>query len=357
MSTRTIFRHILCASPLTLLGLSACFDFNLGGIGGSTDLNDIPHSHSCPPISTSGTSGGPLDLCASGGLPESGCTPSAAECRTSTSRCLSMVGPTKGPVFGLRMSQITVTQPASIAEGLVPTLVSALSLPDRPACGIAGEGTLSWLLRFDLESRTLKTGGAAPPVNPAKGYAFFEGTIEDQGKAHPIKPATLALDAAASCGFTTSAADLTIPMFTNAEGTKVVLVPLHQVSLAGSLSGDLLCIGVFDPVSLERDCCVGTLENPPFREGGVAAGFFVLEEADTVSTGIAEASLCVVLSGNATEYGDGASPFARCKRDEQGHILFKGDWCAATNAPATDECADALRFSAKFAASGVPLAD
>jgi len=36
-------------------------------------------------------------------------------------------------------------------------------------------------------------------------------------------------------------------------------------------------------------------------------------------------------------------------------IDFKGDWCSKTNAPATDTCADAVRFTADFAASAVTI--
>ena len=85
------------------------------------------------------------------------------------------------------------------------------------------------------------------------------------------------------------------------------------------------------------------------------SGFFVLAEADTVDVPVLGSSLCVLLSGDAQGFGDGGTPVAHCKRDAAGKILFKGDWCAATDAPSTPGCEDALRFSARFAAQGATI--
>jgi hypothetical protein len=45
---------------------------------------------------------------------------------------------------------------------------------------------------------------------------------------------------------------------------------------------------------------------------------------------------------------------ARCKRNAQNQILFKGDLCSM-GGPATPACADALRFAGTLAASGVKI--
>ena len=48
-------------------------------------------------------------------------------------------------------------------------------------------------------------------------------------------------------------------------------------------------------------------------------------------------------------------PVTHCARTN-GVIDFKGDWCAATNSPATGLCARiAVQFTADFAASAVTL--
>ena len=92
-----------------------------------------------------------------------------------------------------------------------------------------------------------------------------------------------------------------------------------------------------------------------FVDGAGVTGFFVLEEADTVEVPMLGRTLCVLLSGPAAGYSDGATPVAHCKRDASGNILFKGDWCAETNMTATPACEDALRFSAQFAAVGAKI--
>lgn len=56
-----------------------------------------------------------------------------------------------------------------------------------------------------------------------------------------------------------------------------------------------------------------------------------------------------------SQYGDGGSPIERCVRDSMGQILLHGDWCSATDAPATSDCYDAFRISALFAASAVKI--
>ena len=54
-------------------------------------------------------------------------------------------------------------------------------------------------------------------------------------------------------------------------------------------------------------------------------------------------------------YGDGGTPIAHCKRDQNGKILFPGDWCSASNGPAKAGCADSMQLLATYAASAVKL--
>jgi hypothetical protein len=65
-------------------------------------------------------------------------------------------------------------------------------------------------------------------------------------------------------------------------------------------------------------------------------------------------SLCVFLSGSALMYSQNAGKVLTCAR-AHGVIDFKGDWCSATNARATAECSDALRFEADFLASAAVI--
>jgi hypothetical protein len=299
----------------------------------------------------SSTSAPPINLCEAGGLPESACTPKDAACKASASRCLALVDQSKSPRFGLRMSQLTITKPDVLASGHVwGTFIGGLVEPDRSSCNLTGTGALSWLMQFDLVAGTLKTGGAFPPLDPMAGYAFQDTMIPSFDAPRHVAPVTLSLTSSSPCSFSTSAADLTIPMYTEADGSTVVLVPLHQVRFQGQISSDHACIGAFDPARLEASCCSDGQDHPAFREGGSVDGFFVLEETDAFDAGINE-SLCAMFSGAPLN----AQTPSRCERDAQGHILLQGDWCAATNQPATADCADAMHFSATFAANGVAI--
>lgn len=337
---------------LTLSSLiAACSETTeTSGSGGSTSTDP-----GCPMTTSSGGSASPIDLCEAGPLPESPCTPTDAECKASASRCLALIDQSQSPVFGLRMSQLTIAKPDALASGhLWGTIIGGFVQPDRAACRLSGSGSLSWLLEFDLGAGTLKTGGAFPPADPQAGYAFQDTMIPTFGVPQHVAPVTLSLTSSPPCAFSTSAADLVIPMYTAVNGSKVVLVPLHQVRFHGQISTDHACIGAFDPKGLEETCCWPDSIHPPFREGGSIEGFFILEEADTFDAGIDE-SLCVMLSPDADMFADGPQAPRHCKRDAQGHIVLKGDWCSATNQPATPDCADAMRFSATFAASGVAI--
>lgn len=336
---------------LSLSSLAGCFGTDSAEVAGSSGETSTDPGCSS---STAGAGAG-ASLCEAGPLPESSCTPKDAACGASGSRCLALVDQAQSPVFGLRMAQLTVAAPGALAStGLLGHLIQYFTQPDRAACNLQGQGSLSWLLEVDLAAGTLKTGGAFPPADPQAGYAFQDTMIPSLDGPRHVAPVTLTLTSSPPCLFSTSAADLTIPMYTQADGSKVVLVPLHQVRIHGQISEDHACIGALDPVGQEAVCCVTDEDHPAYRDGGTVEGFFVLEEADTFDSGLGQ-SLCVALSQDADAFGDPAQMPTRCKRDAQGHILLQGDWCSATNQPATPDCADAMRFSATFAASGVAI--
>lgn len=357
MPSKTNLRHLLVGSLLPLAALAGCIDLDLSppppDDGG---FNPPPVACSEGPLVD--TSGEAIDLCATESLPESACTPGeSSKCAASGSRCLAMGKAPEGGAFALRMSQLTISQPSAFTGGgLVSHLLRYLVEPDRIACHLEGQGSLSWLLRFDLDAGTLTTGGAPPPADPRAGYSFLRGAVDDHGTFRFVAPASAKLDLAPPCGFSAEVGALLLPMFTDPEGTKSVMVPLHGLRLQGSLSADHRCIGAFDSRRLDS-CCDPLFELGAFREGGAVEGYFLLEETDAFNAGIYEKSLCVLLSDDIPSFGDGALPFEHCKRDAQGKIVFQGDWCSATNAPATADCADALRFAASFAASGVPFVE
>jgi hypothetical protein len=340
-----------------------------GGAGGSTPTSSASNGPSGPGVTTG--SGGPTTtssgVVTSGGgpcngpggsLPNVPCTPTVAACKANASVCLALVDNSGASPFGLRMSDLSITAPPSLTKGLIKGVIeNGVTLNDAQ-CNLNGGGTLSWLLQLDTVAGTLRTGGAHPQSNPDDGYAFDDEVFpQGQGVAFHVQPVTLsgALDAA--CATTTSAADLNLPVFFDLPGSAELLLPLRQTSFTiAKLSSDHNCIGEFNAAALDpASGCVPDSLHPGFLHAGQVSAYLSLEEADTVVIAPIGQTLCVVLSGDAAAFGDGAQPTTRCKRDGGGHIVFNGDWCAAEGQPATPECHDALRFEGSFAASAVRI--
>jgi hypothetical protein len=282
------------------------------------------------------------------------CSPSAA-CPGSKSECLGLVDYSGKTQFTLRMADLTLTAPPPLTTGLVSSVVKGGVTINLPECNLAGGGTFSWLLQFDTATGKLKAGGAKPTKTPAGGYSFVDETIAG------FKITPFETDAPVKEGKFAMAtgADLTVPIYIDAEATQVVLLPLHSAKLSGTISANNNCIGQYNSKGLQPgDNCTATKDIPAYigadgksDSDGTLDGYITLEEADTVLVDAIKQSLCVILSGDATQYGDGAMP-TKCKRDAGGKITFQGDWCAASN-DAT--CKDAVKLKANFAASSVKV--
>jgi hypothetical protein len=299
----------------------------------------------------------PANVCPMGSLSSFDlCTPTDPSCNVS-SLCMAPIDQSSATVFGLRMAQLDVSLPTSFSTIAVQPSVASAILPDDAACNLEGNGTFSWLLQFDPAAGTLVTGGARPVADPTLGYSFDDETIASGSASFHVASVTLSAEETPECAFSSSAADLVMPVFLDAMGVNVMLLPLHQLGFdSGRISADNGCIGQYNAAGLaEASECQPTGTIPSFIDGASVSAFFVLEEADTVEVAQLGQSLCVLLSGDAQGFGDGGSPIERCKRDASGEILFKGDWCAATNAKATPGCEDSLRFTAQFAAQGATI--
>jgi hypothetical protein len=261
-------------------------------------------------------------------------------------------------VFGLRVAQLDVALPVSFSQGAVQGMIASAALPDDAACNQMGTGTFSWLLQFDTKAGTLTTGGARPVADPSQGYTFDDETITAGSASFHVAKVTVSAGETPECAFSSAtAADLVVlPVFTDPSGANVMLLPLHHLVFdSGRISADNGCIGRYNAGGLTSSGCMPDALHPTFVDDASVSAFFVLEEADTVDVPMLGASLCVILSGDAQGFGDGATPVAHCKRDGAGQVLFKGDWCSSTDAKATPACADALRFSAQFAAVGATI--
>ncbi len=258
------------------------------------------------------------------------------------------------------MAELAVAEPSALAQGIMPVLLDALFGPNLPQCGPIGGGDSSWLLRFDLAQNTLTMGGGFPPVKPTDPYAFIDAAVIQGSHTYQVAPLTFGLAASGEGLSTTTAQDLYLPMFFPGDADDLSgpeVLPIHSLTatdIVVSPSHD--CIGRYDPAifSTQADC-TPTTPNSMYLHGGHLEGYLVLDEIDGVAVQALDKTLCLLITGdNGYEYSDDASPVSHCTRND-GVIAFQGDWCAATNAPATATCFDAVHFVADFAASAVPI--
>lgn len=287
------------------------------------------------------------------GTPAGNCAQTNPVCTAVDSECVALVDNREEPTFGLRMSQLTITKPDILAGPTIGKIVSDAVRMNLQQCHFNGTGTFSWLLEFDSAAGTVRTGGALPQADPTKGYCFVDTMIG----AFPIQPITVAAPIAGG-KFNADVGDLIVPIFlsTDLNSTPITL-PLHKAKLTnGTLSADNNCIGRYNAEGLDPDnLCLADENNPAFFNGAELTAFITIEEADEVEVEDLAQSLCVILSGDPGSYGDGGDPINHCLRDASDTITLKGDWCSATNSPATADCDDAFLLGAEFAASGVKI--
>jgi hypothetical protein len=259
--------------------------------------------------------------------------------------------------FGLRIEELDLTAPMALSTGIVGNIVGGSAALDLASCNQSGTGTMSWLLQFDTAAQTLQTGGAKPVSDPTQGYSFDTETISGIN----IAPVTFpGVTPGASGAFSTSAGQsLNLPIFLNATGTSVLILPFHELTLSGTLSSSNDCIGSYNAAGLDpANSCNPDSTHPLFNDGGQLSAYISLEEADSVIITAANESLCVLLSGNATMYGTPSAAAGGanvCKRDSNGNILYQGDWCSTTNAAAASGCSDAVSVAGHFAAGSIAI--
>jgi hypothetical protein len=274
------------------------------------------------------------------------------------STCLSHVDQSASATPGFRMSQLVLTQPQALAQGLVASVVAGSVTPSDAACNMNGSATFSWLLRFDLAAGTLETGGAKPAPMPAGPYAFVDEMVQQVNTTFHVQPVTLMAPLTPSCGFSSSMGDVIIPIYLDAAATMAVLLPLHSLHFHdGAISPDQGCIGRFNAEGLQpANSCLPDATHPLFLNGASLDAFMTLEETDTVLISSLNESLCVALSGDSSMYGvKNAAGITVCKRDAAGKIVYQGGWCAATNQAATPTCADADQLQGNFASQAVKI--
>jgi hypothetical protein len=264
------------------------------------------------------------------------------------SECIALKDNATGSI-DLRIAQLTVSEPPVFSKGVVANIVANGVQMNLEECNLAGAGTFSWLLSFDPATSMVKTGGAKPVADPSTGYCF----VNEMLSGKQVSPVTVASGLMAGL-FQSNVNAINVPIYLDAAASNYILLPLHAVVLAGTISADKNCIGKYNADTLDPQA--NCLAEPPnklaFTNDGTLNSYISLEEADTIIVDALSQSLCVLLSGNAAMYGDGGSP-NKCKRDANMKIVYQGGWCGMTNTAATMGCADAEKFSAQYAASAV----
>jgi hypothetical protein len=280
------------------------------------------------------------------------CIPTDPSCPAVgvSSDCLALVDNSGKDQFTLRLSQLSITAPVALTTALVSGIVADGVYINLPTCNVSGMGSFSLMTEVDLATNTLRVGGAYPEEDPSNGYCFVYDA------QNGVEPVEVAIEQLPGGGFRSEAFPrAVVPVFTDRSATTVVYLPLRDTTLSrADLSADHNCIGRFNTEGIvpETGCEASPPEVEYFVNGGELEGYIQIEEADEVIVDLAGQSLCVLLSNDPNQYGDGGDP-NRCKRDGGGAIELKGDWCSTTNS--AGGCQDSFRMQAEFAASAASL--
>jgi hypothetical protein len=340
-------------------------DTATGGAGGEGSSSTATSTSASSSSSSSGSGGSTSSATTSGGSSTTGgntatCYPGAQCPQVAQSECISLVDNTDAAQFTLRMADLKLTAPLALNQGLAKTIVQSGVTMNLASCDLYGVGTFSWLLQFDTVTGLLKTGGAKPAADPTQGYSFVDETITQNGT--PFKIAPITAPAALNNGAFAVAMGQSaiIPIYLDLKANSVILLPLHDVKFSGVVSANRSCIGKYNSAGLDPvSSCIADDTAPAFigqdgkaNSDGALEGYITLEEADKIIISQVGQSLCVLLSGDVGQFGDGGSPVIRCKRDAASKIIFQGDWCNVTN---DASCKDSLRLGGAFSASGVKV--
>lgn len=292
---------------------------------------------------TGGTGGTGGVVGGQGGTGGLSCVPSCG----ATTDCLAVGVNTGKDLYSFRMSQLSIVKPVAMTNPVFATTLEDGITPSLPDCYLHGDGTMSWLLQFDTKAGTLTMGAGKPIEDPASmPYCF----VNEQVGTFAVAPASMpaAIDAAGTL-FASGTVDLSIPLYSTKDASAYVVLPLtHATITSASISKNHNCIGSYNGDKLDpADSCQPNAIQQ-FTEAGAIEGLITLEDADAVTLDSLGQSLCVLITGQ----NDGGSP-KRCPRDANMEIAALGEWCSIDDQPGS--CADALKFTATFAASAVAI--
>ncbi len=274
------------------------------------------------------------------------CSIDEAKCG-SKSTCLP-IGDNKGKdVLDFRIRRLNIATPAALASDFIQNSVVTLNidLAER-ICGEQGKGLFTWILRVDKKNNTIITGGAPPSTDSLnKGFCFARFDL-GANKVQPIS-GKIQFDSAGNTFKSLEPAKVNIPIFLDADGNNVILLPITDVRVENvTISDEGNCIGHFRESALDNSCFEDKSACPRWTTSGSLGGYITLEEADGVLIrDLNNKSLCSFLA---------AETELKCAR-ENGKIKYQGDYCSVTKAPGG--CADSMWLAATFAASAAKIFD
>lgn len=322
-----------------------------------------------PPSSAGGSGGGGACAASPGSFPppncdntDESCPPPATACPTTpctgTSPCLAMADNTGKTTDDLRIRKLNITAPPALALGFIQAGVIDQGINLKSFCGEGGDGSFSWLIRFDPTNGKVTTGGAPPTDDPFNaGYCFVKATLGGL----PVAPVTINMTKGSDGSWASDVIDkLYVPIYVHGDPNNVVVLPLTKSKVTGvTLSTDGNCIGSYNANGVTAPSPTGVcLDQDPsscqrWHTAGSLGGYITLKEAEGVQVQDLGKTLCVLL----TQGSDTTNGGKNCATDAQGNVTAKGDFCSTTDSAATSTCADAFWLAATFAASAAKITD
>lgn len=275
--------------------------------------------------------------------------------------CLAKTDNTGKTKWTGRFSQITISSPPALATPyLQSTVIDNGIYFNAPNCNAQGQGTFSWFFELDTEAKKLKTGGGLPVTDVTKPGCF----VSLPNASIPTQPITIDATLTGS-SFSAEKFSIVVPIFLAADQLDTpVLLPIHGGKVNATISEDGNCIGSYNADELEPqfDCAPDTPAGQrAWKDGGTLSGFITVAEADDVFIDDIGTSLCALLAGGGKWKG---AEDGRCDSSEnwQNGLRPNGNWCASDpptsgepGTPATEQCKDAWKLEATFAASAFPI--
>jgi hypothetical protein len=312
------------------------------------------------------TSGGACTT-AAGDFPPANCDDSTETCSATSpacptapcnasSPCLAMADNGSNTTQDFRFRKLNVTAPHALAQTFIQQGVIDQGVNLKSFCGEGGDGSFSWLVRFDTTNNKVTTGGAPPTDDPfGVGYCFVNATLAGL----QVTPISVNMTHETDGTWTSDIIPkLNVPIYVHGDPNNVIVLPLSQAKVKGVNITGGNCIGSFNADGVlspqpDNTC----LDKDPsscqrWHTAGSLGGYITLKEAEGVQVVDLGKTLCVLLTGAMSTTNGGKD----CATDANGNVTgVTGDFCSTTDAPGG--CGDSFWLAATFAASAAKIND